>query len=274
VVSLLAVVLALPGAGAAQVAANRNARYQFASDPGDARVTWINPGALGVQGTLSVNADLTFGLEAPYNSGTHLQQLSLGFNSHFLAFAYQFDRLEDQIAGGFINGHTYRLALAGFHGRLGLGGAASVHRGGSDGGTAYDVGLQYRMGALVDVGLVAANIGQPTVRGTALTFTWRPALTLRVLGEMIAAQAQSDIERDGVRGYAFGARVGLGRARSPLRLSVRLDTDDELRRQAFAFGLTFGGENRGAAVFTAPGDLSSGEAISIHGISERAGRRR
>lgn len=271
---MLAATLALHGAGAAQVAANRNARYLFASDAGDSRVTWSNPGSLGVSGTLSVHADLTFGLQPPYNSGTHLSQLSLGFNSRFFAFAYQFDRLQDQIASGFVNGHTYRVALAGFHGRLGLGGAATLYRGGDGGGAGYDVGLHYRMGPLLDVGLVAANVGEPTVRGTDLRMTWRPAVTLRLLGEMISAQAQSEMASDGVSGYAFGARVGLGSPRSPLRLSVRLDTDDGLRRQAFAFGLTLGGENRGAAVFTAAGDLSAGEAISIHGVSERAGVRR
>jgi len=260
----------LPPLSAAQVAVavNRNARYLFAADPGDARSIWVNPGALGLTGTLSVNADLTFGLQSPYDDGSPLSQLSLGFSSHFLAFAYQFDRLADPLGSGIVHGHTYRLALWGEDRRLGAGGAVTLYRGG-DGGVAYDFGVVYRAGALLDLGAVLANVGQPSVRGMDLRAVGRPAATVHA-GDVVAFQAQGELGSDRIHGYAFGVRLRLGSPKMPLQLNVRLDTDRALRRQTFALGLTVGGENRGAAVLTTSGDFKDSEAVSLHGISERS----
>lgn len=256
--------------GATQVASNRNARYLFAADPGDARSVWVNPGVLGLAGTLSVYADATFGFGAPYDNGSPVSQLSLGFNSRFLAFGYQFDRLEDPVAGGIVHGHTYRIVLWGEDGRLGAGAAATLYRGG-DGGNAYDFGVGYRLTSLIDLGAVIANVGQPSVRGTDLRLTWRPAATVHA-GRWLALQGQAEADNDHLHGFAFGAQLRLGGGRAPLQLHARLDTDGDLRRQAFSFGLAIGGDDRGIAVFTASGDLKSAEALSLHGVSERSSR--
>lgn len=231
----------------------------------------MNPAVLGLPATLSVNADLTLGLQSPYNNGSPLSQLSFGFNSRFFAFGYQFDRFEDQVGGsGIIHAHTYRFALWGTDGRLGAGATATLYRGG-DGGTAYDFGVAYRLAGALDLGAVLANVGQPTVRGTDLRVSWRPAATFH-LGRLAAVQAQADAGNDQLRGFAFGGQLRLGTPRMPLLLNARLDTDRDFKRQAFTFGLTLGGENRGAAFFTTSGDLKDGEALSVHGVSERSNR--
>jgi hypothetical protein len=207
--------------------------------------------------------------------------LSLGFNSRFFAFAYQFDRLEDQVGtSGIIHAHTYRIALWGANaGRIGAGTAASLYRGGTGTGTSWDVGVVYRLHPVIDLGLVGANlIGHPTVRGTKLNTLLRPALTLH-LGGLVAVQTQGEwgtASGDGWRGYALGTQLRVG-GRRAIQINARLDTDKDLRRQAFTFGLMIGGENRGGAFFTSSGDLKDAEALSFHGVSERSrgsGRRR
>jgi hypothetical protein len=224
---------------------------------------------------LSVHADLTFGLQSPYDDGSPISQLSLGFNSRFLAFGYQFDRLEDQVGtSGIIHAHTYRIALWGSNPRrrVGVGTAVSLYGGGERRGTgSWDFGVAYRVSSLIDLGAVAANvIGHPTIRGHRLSTLLRPAVTVHA-GSSIALQAQGNWSpgRDGWRGYGFGGLLRLG-GRTPFQLNARLDTDRSLRRQAFTFGLTVGGENRGAAMFTTSGNLKDGEALSLHGISERS----
>jgi hypothetical protein len=256
---------------AAQVALNRNARALFAADPVDARGIWVNPAALGLPGTLSVYADVTFGLEPPYETGSPISQFSLGFNSYFLAFAYQSDRLPDTLGTGTVRGHAVRLALWGRDGRVGAAAATTWYGGEGDGGVGVDLGVVYRAGGLLDLGAVVANIGHPSVRGTELAVRFRPAATLRA-GTLFALEAQGEFQRDSVLGYAVGTRLRLPAL--PLELAVRLDTDDRLRRRSFSFGLTWGGENRVGALVTTSGDLRVTDAASLHFVSERSNQPR
>ena len=220
-----------------------------------------------------MHADLTFGLQSPYRDGSPISQLSLGFNSRFIAFAYQFDRLEDQLSGsGIIHAHTYRIALWGTDARrrVGVAGAVNLYGGGQrSSSTSWDVGVAYRLGSRFDLGAVAANaVGHPTIRGTALSTLFRPAVTVHA-GSFVALQAQGNWSgRLGWLGYGFGGQLRLA-GKTALQINARLDTDQSLRRQAFTFGLTVGGDNRGAAMFTTSGNLKRGEAVSLHGISER-----
>lgn len=221
-----------------------------------------------------MHADLTFGLQRPYSDGSPLSQLALGFNSRFLAFSYQFDRLDDQVgASGIIHAHTYRIALWGTDARrrVGVATAVSLYGGGErSGSSSWDLGVAYRLGSLIDLGAVAANaIGHPTIRGSQLSTLYRPGVTVHA-GSFVAVQAQGEWSPGsaGWRGYAFGGQLRLG-GRTPFQINARLDTDRSLRRQAFTFGLTVGGENRGAAMFTTSGNLKEGEALSLHGVSER-----
>lgn len=217
--------------------------------------------------TLSVYADVTLGLEPPYETGSPISQFSLGFNSYFLALAYQLDRLPDALGTGTVRGGALRIALWGRDGPVGAGAATTWYSGSGDGGVAVDLGVVYRAGALLDLGGVVANIGQPTVRGTELRARFRPAATLHA-GRLAALQAQAELESDRVRGYALGLRVRLPAL--PLEASARLGTDSRLRRERFTFGLTFGRENRGGVLATTSGDLHVTDAASVFLVSERS----
>ena len=223
---------------------------------------------LGLARTLSVYADLTVGAEPPFESGSPVRQLSLGFNSFFLAVSYQLDRLPDAIDPqrvADVRGHAVRVALWGQHGRLGAAGSTTWYSGG-DGGVGFDAGALYRAASAVDLGAVLMNIGQPSVRGTDLRLTLRPAVTFHTPSGAVALQAQGDLETERLRGFAFGARIRV----APVLLTVRLDTDGKLRRQSFAFGLAFGGQNRVGTLVTTSGDLKVLDAASLHFSSERS----
>lgn len=260
--------LTLTSRAAAQVAVNRNAQAIFAGDVADARAIWVNPGALGLAKSLSVYADLTVGMEPPFESGSPIRQLSLGFNSFFLAVSYQYDRLPDALDPLRVadtKGHAVRVAIWGQHGRLGAAGSSTWYSGG-DGGVGFDAGVLYRATSLVDLGAVLMNIGQPSVRGTDLRMTLRPAVTLHAPSDAFALQAQSDVGTKQVFGFAFGAKIRV----APAILTARLDTDGDLRRQTFAFGLAFGGESRVGMLVTSSGDLKTLDAASLHLSSERS----
>ncbi len=225
----------------------------------------MNPGALGLAGTLSVFADVTFGFGAPYDSGSPVQQWSAGLNSHFLALAYQSDRLPDALGTGTIRGHAVRAVIWGRHNRVGGGGAVTWHSGG-DAGVTFDAGVVYRATRLLDLGAVLANIGQPSVRGIDLLLSLRPALTLHTPENAFALQTQADFETNGLRGVAFGAAIKL----AFVHLTARLDTNGDLQRESFTFGLSIGGQSRVGTLVTGSGDLRDLDATSLHLTSERS----
>ena len=260
--------LTLAGRAAAQVAVNRNAQSIFAGDVADARAIWVNPGALGLPQTLSVYADLTVGMEPPFESGSPIRQMSLGFNSFFLAVSYQYDRLPDPLDPLRVadtKGHAVRVALWGQHGRLGAAASSTWYSGG-DGGVGFDAGVLFRATGAVDLGAVLMNIGQPSVRGTDLKVTLRPAVTLHTPSGALALQAQGDVGTDRLFGFAVGTTIRVAR----LHVTARLDTDGDLRRQSFAFGLAIGGESRVGTLVTSSGDLKTLDAASLHLSSERS----
>jgi hypothetical protein len=225
----------------------------------------VNPGALGLPGTLSVFADVTFGLQAPYDAGSPVQQFSFGLNSYFLAFSYQFDRLPDALGTGTIRGYAVRLALWGRHEKTGGGGTITWYSGG-DGGVGFDAGVLYRANSSLDLGAVIANIGQPTVRGIGLLALLRPAVNVHTPGGAFALQAQGEVDTYGLRGFAFGTAINL----APVHITVRLDTNAELQRESFTFGLSVGGETRVGTLATTSGDLSDMDAGSLHLTSEKS----
>jgi hypothetical protein len=55
----------------------------------------------------------------------------------------------------------------------------------------------------------------------------------------------------------------------PLALLARLDTDGDLRRGAFAFGLSLGARDHVGLVMTTPGDVSGIDQASLYGLSSR-----
>lgn len=225
----------------------------------------MNPGALGLAGTLSVFGDVTFGFDAPYDSGSPVQQWSLGFNSHYLALGYQSDRLPDALGTSTIRGHAVRVALWGRHNKVGGGGSVTWLSGG-DGGVAFDAGMLYRATSVVDVGAVLGNIGQPSVRGIELQLFLQPAVTFHTTNGAFALHAQTDIQTDGVTGFAFGTTIRL----AVVHLTARLDTNGDLQRESFTFGLAIGGDTRVGTLASGSGDLSELESASLHLTSERS----
>ena len=126
--------------------------------------------------------------------------------------------------------------------------------------------------------MVAANFGQPIVRGVRQRLTYVPGLTWRP-GPVpaIAVSTAASITPDSVAAYAFGLGWRTrGTSRWPIEIIARLDTDGGLRRAAFALGLSIGGENRFGAVATSPGDVSQIDGASVYALVTReptAGRR-
>ena len=202
-----------------------------------------------------------------------LRQVNAGFNARGLAFGYQRDMLD---AGA--RGHTYRLGLAGGAGGLAAGVAAAHYRGSGTKATGWDLGISYLALPSLTLGAVIANLSQPVVRGLPQRLTYVPALTWRP-GPIsaLALSADARITPDSVAAFAFGLSWRTGRAgRWPIEILTRLDTDGGLRRGAFAFGLSVGGQDRFGAIATTPGDVSSVEGVSLYGLSTRepTGRRR
>ena len=255
----------------AQVAPNRSLAYLHPTNALDARALWVNPAGLGVLREASIYAEAQ--LSNPGERG-RLQQIDAGFNARGLSFGYQRDMF-----GGGTRGHTYRLGLAGAASGLAAGFAIAHYRGTGAKGTGWDIGVLYTAYSGLIVGGMIANVGQPMVRGLQqrLTFvpgaSWHPA-PIRSLG--ISTHAR--VTPDSVAAYAFSlswSTAGLGQW--PIELIARLDTDGELRRGAFAFGLAIGGQDRIGLVASTPGDASSVEALSLYGVSSReprTGRRR
>lgn len=247
---------------AQQVAPNRATAYLFTTDVHDARAIWLNPAGLGVLREASIYAEASVG--DPGSRGK-LRQLNAGFNSRGISFGYQHDVLDDGLKG-----NTYRLGLAGGSGGLALGADMVRYTGGGAKGTGWDIGVTYVPAPPLNVGLVVTNIGQPVVRGLQqrLTyipgFTWRPKPSFSVSSDV-------RITPDSVAAYAFGVswQSGFGPSGWPLALLARLDTDRDLRRGAFAFGMSLGGRDRVGLVLTTPGDLSRVDNASLYGLSAR-----
>lgn len=260
----LAAFLAVPVFTAAQeVAPNRATAYLHPTDVRDARALWVNPAGLGVLREASVYAEIA--VQDPGARG-RLRQLSAGFNSRGLAFAYQRD-----VFDGGRRGHTYRVGLAGSSKGLAAGAAMALYRGDTK-GTGWDIGALYTFegGAPLTVGGVVANLGQPVVRALEQRLTFIPGATWRPLGPAAALSVHSRITPDSVMGYAFGLSWQGSGGRFPIGVLARLDTDGGLRRGAFAVGISIGGPDRVGAVVSTPGDLSGVDGASLWGLSTRA----
>lgn len=244
-------------AAAAQVAPNRATRYLFQTDVLDGRAVWVNPAGTAVTPLASVYGDLVMG--AP-DDANRLAQISAGFSSRGLTFGYQYDDFETGV------GHTYRLGLAGASGPLAIGAAAAYYRGGTkDWG--YDVGAMFRAGGGVMLGVTAANIGEPVIRGLRQELTFIPGATVTPFGPVLEVSALGRLGGD-AESYSVGARW-----RPPLSfrsaLFVRLDADSDFRTTGFAFGLAIGGQDQAGLVLTTLDDLASVEATSLYGVATR-----
>jgi hypothetical protein len=256
---------------AQQVAPNRATSYLFPTDVHDARAVWVNPAGLGVSRDASVYGEI--GVSDPGARG-RLRQINAGFNSRGLSLGYQRDILDNGARGT-----TLRLGLAGGSQGLAVGFAIARYSGSGVNATGWDLGALYTALPQLTVGLVAANIGQPIVRGLRQRFTFIPGLTWHP-GPLPPLAVSTDARFTGgsVESYAFGLawRTTSTSSRWPIEIIARMDTDDRLRRGAFALGFSIGGQNRGGAVASAPGDVSQIDGLSAYGLvtREAATRRR
>ncbi|OLB48338.1 MAG: hypothetical protein AUI08_11485 [Gemmatimonadetes bacterium 13_2_20CM_2_65_7] len=252
----------------AQVAPNRSAAYLFPTDVNDARAIWINPAGLGTLREASIYAEI--GVGNPGASG-RLRQIDAGFNSRGLAFAYQRDIFDNKVRG-----NTYRIGLAGGSRGLAAGAAVAHYRGDGAHSTGWDAGLSYTLYPGLTVGLVAANIGQPMVRGLGQRLTYVPGATWHPAPlAALALSTYARITPDSIASYAFGLswhtpRTSMGTVhRWPIEIIARLDTDGKLRRGEFALGLSIGSRDRVGIVATTPGDVSRVDEASLYGASSR-----
>ena len=246
---------------AQQVAPNRATAYLFPTNVQDVRALWVNPAGLGVQREASIYAEL---LVSDPGALGQLAQINAGFNARGLSVGYQRDHLDDGVRG-----HTYRLGLAGGSGRLAGGGALALYRGTDASATGWDVGVTYTAHKSLNAALVVANLGQPVVRGLQQRMTYIPGLTWSpVAGLGFSTDAR--ITPDSVASFAFGLswRSG-GTGKWPVEIITRLDTDGDLRRGAFVFGLALGGQDRFGAIGTTPGDVSRVDGVSLYGLAVR-----
>ena len=250
---------------AQQVAPNRATAYLFPTNVQDVRALWVNPAGLGVQREASIYAEL---LVTDPGALGQLGQINAGFNARGLSVGYQRDNLD---AG--VRGHTYRLGLAGGSGGLAAGFAIALYRGTDAKATGWDVGVTYTVHPSLNAALVLANIGQPVVRGLQQHMTYIPGLTWTpVAGLGLSTDAR--ITPDSVASYAFGLswRTGGGGGTAgkwPIEVITRLDTDGDLRRGAFVFGLSLGAQDRFGAIGSTPGDVSRVDGASLYGLAAR-----
>ncbi len=211
---------------------NRAAAYLFPTDVHDARAIWVNPAGLGVLREASVYAEV--GVGDPGSRG-RLRQINAGFNSRGLSFGYQRDFFD-----GGVRGSTIRLGLAGGAGGLAAGFAVARYGGGGTNETGWDLGMSYVARPGLTLGVVAANLGQPIVRGVRQRLTYIPGLTWHP-GPVpaIAFSTAANITPDSVASYAFGLgwRTSGTSSRWPIEIIARLDTDGGLRRAAFGPGV-------------------------------------
>ncbi len=247
----------------AQVSANRGTAYLVPTDVTDARALWVNPAGPAVRHEASVMLDLT--ILQPGGRG-HLGQVTAGFSSHGLSFGYQRDNF-----GNGLDGHTYRLGIAGSSGGLAAGVALAFYRG-STGGTGWDIGVRYDWKPQITLGGVIENIGRPTVRGVSRDVTLVPAVTVRPFTGLLALSAQGAVSAAATHGYALQASAQLP-GRRGLAFVGRLDTDRAWRRRALTFGLSLGGSDRVGVVGSTPGDFSRIHTASLYGVSSRTANR-
>lgn len=260
---LAAAALVTAGPASAQVAVNRANQYLFVSDARDARAVWVNPAGLAVARDASVYAEVL--ARDPGADGT-LGQISAGFNSRGFSVGYQYDNFD-----GDVTGHTWRVAMGNAAGPLALGGVVVFYQGDDASDIGWDVGLAYNW-PRVAVATNFANIGQPEVRGAKLAFAVVPGITVSPLTQL-ALSAQGRLE-DEITGYQFGAAWSWTMP-FPGGLLVRFDTDNEFRRQSFAFGLSIGARDRAGLVASTPGDASGLDGLSLSGVASRPlGQRR
>jgi hypothetical protein len=258
------IALAVPASLAAQYRGPRSADYLFGTDAWGARALWVNPAGLGVVREASVMAEAM--LERNLADEFALAQFSFGFNSRGVGLGYRRDRFGDAGSAG-----VWRLGFGRAGGRLAFGAAASVYMG-DPREESVDLGLRFRVASPLEIALAAENIGQPTVRDSALRFAGVLAAGWSPLGDMaqLAVEARTTDVAPGswLMAYRAGLRVGTS-GRIPFAAYGVLDLDDDLSVLRLVAGLSVGGNYQG--VLMGSGARRAGstqiETVSLTGVA-------
>ena len=199
--------------------------------------------------------------------GGRLRQLTAGFNSRGLSFGYQRDVFD---AG--LRAHTYRVGFGAGHGGLAAGLAAAIYRGATK-GTGLDFGIVQAPNERIALGVVAANLRQPVVRGLRQPATFVPSITVRPIGAFLSFSATGRLTTDSVIGYAVGVRFQ-GGTPVPLGALLRLDTDGSFHRTALVIGASYGGRDLIGVIASMLGHSGRIDPGELYAVTSRAAEQR
>lgn len=180
---LVGLVLALAAPLAGQYRGPRSADYLLTTTAADARALWVNPAGLAVTYQASVMGELV--VDTSRTGAFALTQLTAGFNSRGIAFAYRRDLYNDTLTG-----HTWRIGASRALARLAVGFGLSFHSNGDQSTQrGLDLGIRYRLLPTLELGAVAREIGKPRVHGDPLYLNgsaglgWQPLPSFRLDAE-------------------------------------------------------------------------------------------
>ena len=273
--SLFAVAVLTAGAVAqldAQSVRSRSGDYLFAATASDVRGLWVNPAGTAVVPGASVMAE--FALDFPRDSSIRFAQWTLAFTSRGLSVGYQRDRFgEDPNTG------ALRFGLAVPFKGGGIGAAFTFYQGSPVGDVShrgFDLGVRYRLLGALDLALVARNIGRPTARLVRQPATGVLGANLQIIPRHAGVQLEViAAERLDTSGYDMAYRSGLmfsTGGKLPIAFVGALDVDSDFGLQAWAIGLTIGGQDSGTALASGPAGSGTTrlQRMSLTGVATRS----
>jgi hypothetical protein len=258
------VALATPLSLAAQYRGPRSADYLFGADAWGARALWVHPAGLGVVREASIMAEAM--LERNAADDFALAQFTFGFNSRGIGLGYRRDRFGAAGSGG-----VWRLGFGRAAGSLAFGAAASLYPG-DPREESLDLGIRFRVASPLEIALATENIGQPTVRDSALRFAavwgagWSP------LGDAAHLAVEARATDIAAGGWLMAYRAGLRLATSgriPIAAYGVLDFDDDLHVLRLVAGLSVGRDYQGVLVGSGARRAGSTqiETVSLTGVA-------
>lgn len=257
---------------AAQFRTPRSADYLFVALDDDARMLWVNPGALGIEFQASLMAEAMIARNA--DDDFSLDQYTVGFASRGVAFGYRRDRFDDSTAG-----NTFRLGFGRGFRRFAVGGSITLYSDSRD-QREGEIGMRYLLLRGIEVGAVLRHIGKPIVRGIRLPFTGVLGVSWSLFGSAVQLAGEAAAaDREGVSGYDLSYRAGLrvGMARTlPFGILAALDLDEDFGADRLVLGLQIGRKDRGVVVADGARRLGTTfvDGVSVVGIASRPLRNR
>jgi len=259
---------------AAQYRGPRSADYLFGASTWGSRALWVNPAAQGMLDEASIMVEAL--VERDVAGNYPLAQYTIGFNSRGFGFGLRRDFFRTDVGLGpdslvKTGGNTWRVGFGRGLGRLAIGAAVSLYSG-PDTKQDLDIGLRYRVGSGLDLGVGLEHIGQPTVRDSSLRFSGAGGLAWTTLGGVfgldLEAKASNGVGDDGlVMGYRGGLRLHIP-GQLPIALNGVLELDDGFDIGRLVVGLAIGGDLQGAVVGGGQRDDGTSRVTSVSVLAE------